>query len=122
VREWFVAVSESAITVLDAIALLAIALGTVEVIVRIAHAYLFMNADMRELRDAWIRYARWLVAALTFQLAADLVETSISTSWVTVGRVGAIAVIRTFLEYFLDRDLTEIRRRQREPAVSEPPG
>jgi uncharacterized membrane protein len=54
------------------------------------------------------------VAALTFQLAADIIETSISSSWETIARVGSIAVIRTFLNYFLDRDLIDVRTRQRE--------
>ena len=67
-------------------------------------------------RDAWLRYARWLVVGLTFQLAADIIETSISTSWEAIGRLAAIAVIRTFLNYFLERDLAEMRERQHEPA------
>lgn len=29
-------------------------------------------------REIWLRYGRWLVAALTFQLAADIVETLIT--------------------------------------------
>jgi uncharacterized membrane protein len=67
-------------------------------------------------RQAWLRYARWLVAGLTLQLAADIIETSISTSWQTIGRVGAIAVIRTFLNYFLERD---VQQQQRECAPAE---
>ena len=27
-----------------------------------------------ELRDGYLRYARWLIAGLTFQLAADIIE------------------------------------------------
>ena len=65
-----------------------------------------------ERREVWLRYARWLVAGLTFQLAADIIETSITTSWEAVGRIAAIAVIRTFLNYFLERDLAETRERQ----------
>jgi uncharacterized membrane protein len=67
-----------------------------------------------------MHYSRWLVAALTFQLAADIIETSISTNWQTIGRVGAVAVIRTFLNYFLDRDLDTIRKRQLESATQPP--
>jgi uncharacterized membrane protein len=66
------------------------------------------------MREIWLRYTRWLVAALTFQLAADIIETSISSSWETIARVGSVALIRTFLNYFLDRDLIEVRARQRE--------
>ena len=64
----------------------------------------------------WLRYARWLVAGLTFQLAADIIETSITPSWEELAKVGAIAVIRTFLNFFLERDLNEVREREREAA------
>ena len=60
------------------------------------------------------------MAALTFQLAADIIETSITTEWEAVGRIAVIAVIRTFLNYFLDRDIDEARKRQRES--TEPQG
>ncbi len=52
---------------------------------------------------------RWLVAGLTFQLAADVLETAVTTSWDEVARLAAIAAIRTFLNYFLERDLGEVR-------------
>ena len=68
--------------------------------------------------EVWLRYARWLVAGLTLQLAADIIETSITTSWQAIGRVGAIAVIRTFLNYFLERD---VEQQQRECAPAESP-
>jgi hypothetical protein len=43
-----------------------------------------------------------------FQLAADIIETSIAPSWQEVGQLGAITVIRTFLNFFLERDLAEL--------------
>jgi uncharacterized membrane protein len=107
------------IVLIDALALMVIVIGTVEVVVRLAHA-LIRPATNYVLRDAWMHYSRWLVAALTFQLAADIIETSISTNWQTIGRVGAVAVIRTFLNYFLDRDLDTIRKRQLESATQPP--
>ncbi|MDH2328339.1 DUF1622 domain-containing protein [Cereibacter sp. SYSU M97828] len=57
-------------------------------------------------------YARVLVAALTFQLAADILETSIAASWEAVANLALIAIIRTFLNFFLERDLAEARERQ----------
>jgi len=112
-REWLVLLSEQAITLIDAVALLVIAFGSIEALVRLVPS-MFGRLSGPASRDTWLRYARWLVAGLTFQLAADIIETSISTSWETIARVGAVAVIRTFLDYFLDRDLSEIRARQRE--------
>jgi uncharacterized membrane protein len=70
--------------------------------------------DGHRRREIWLGYSRWLVAALTFQLAADIIESSITTSWDAVGRLAAIAAIRTFLNYFLERDVSELRHRQEE--------
>ncbi|HYX75401.1 MAG TPA: DUF1622 domain-containing protein [Steroidobacteraceae bacterium] len=108
-KAWLATVSEPAITLIDAIALLVILLGTVEVLLKVVRAA-FRPLGEQLARQAWLRYARWLVAGLTFQLAADIIETSISTSWQTIGRVAAVAVIRTFLNYFLERDLEQQRR------------
>ncbi len=54
------------------------------------------------------------MGGLTFQLAADILETSIAPTWDEIGRVGAIAVIRTFLNFFLERDLAEVERHEAE--------
>ena len=118
-KEWLAFLSERAITLIDAVALVVILIGTVEVIVGIVRLS-FGTRSHELMRDTWLSYARWLVAALTFQLAADIIETSISSSWETIGRVGAIAVIRTFLNYFLDRDLEEVRARQKQRAARPP--
>jgi uncharacterized membrane protein len=114
-REWLVAITENAIIVIDAMALVIILYGTCEAFFR-GFAALATSTSGHERRDVWLRYARWLVAGLTFQLAADVIETSITTSWDAVGRLAAVAVIRTFLNYFLERDLEETRHRQRETA------
>jgi uncharacterized membrane protein len=45
--------------------------------------------------------ARYLALALEFQLGADILSTAISPSWDQIGKLGAIAVIRTALNYFL---------------------
>ena len=115
--EWLRFFSEQAIAAIDALALLVIVAGTIEVAIGVGRA-LLLREPPSEMRTAWLRYARWLVAALTLQLAADIIETSTSTSWATIGRVGAIAVIRTFLNYFLERDVNEIRERDRKRAAA----
>ena len=56
-------------------------------------------------RSAWTDFARWLILALEFELGADIIRTAIAPSWSDIGQLGAIAVIRTFLNYFLERDL-----------------
>ena len=52
-------------------------------------------------------FGGWLIVALEFQLAADIVGTIVSPSTAHLVELGAIAVIRTFLNYFLGRELKE---------------
>ena len=112
-KEWLIFATEQAIIVIDALALVVIVIATIEAFVSALRA-MFLSPAGHERRDIWLRFARWLIAALTFQLAADVIETSITTSWQAVARLGAIALIRTFLNYFLERDLSEVRARQHE--------
>ena len=114
-REGLVVVTEYAVLAIDAMAMLLIVVGTVEAFV-LGAVGLLASRSSHEKRDVWIRYARWLVVGLTFQLAADIIETSIRTDWDSIGRLAAIAVIRTFLNYFLERDLRETREVQRADA------
>lgn len=53
--------------------------------------------------------ARYLALALEFQLGADILSTAIAPSWDEIGKLGAIAVIRTALNYFLGREMQEER-------------
>lgn len=119
VKELFAVASEHAILLIDAMALVIIVIAALEAFIRSIRGTL-SPLPPHERRDIWLRFARWLVAGLTFQLAADVIESSITTSWESVGRLGAIAVIRTFLNYFLERDVAEARERQHEPETARP--
>ncbi|HKR34501.1 MAG TPA: DUF1622 domain-containing protein [Steroidobacteraceae bacterium] len=107
-REWLIAVTEVSVVVIDGMALVVVIVGTVVAFVAVAKA-MFSPPAGPERRAIWLNYARWLVAGLTFQLAADIIETSITQSWEALGRLAAVAVIRTFLDYFLERDLSDVR-------------
>jgi uncharacterized membrane protein len=60
--------------------------------------------------------ANHLSLALEFQLAADILSTAIAPSWDQIGKLAAIAVIRTGLNYFLAREIAS------EAAVPPPAG
>jgi uncharacterized membrane protein len=70
-----------------------------------------------EFQEIWLNHARWLVAGLTFLLAADIVETAFSPTWNELGRLAAVAAIRTFLSYFLDREMEYAERPVRRSAT-----
>ncbi len=52
-------------------------------------------------------FGGWLVVALEIQLAADIVGTIVSPTTAHLIELGAIAVIRTFLNYFLSKELKD---------------
>lgn len=54
-----------------------------------------------------IKLGSWLALALEFQLGADILATTVAPSWESLGKLGAIAIIRTFLNYFLNQELVE---------------
>jgi len=58
-------------------------------------------------RQVFLRFGVWLLLALEFELAADIVRSAISPSWSDIGQLGAVAAIRTVLNYFLERDIRE---------------
>lgn len=99
--------------VLEALALAVIAIGAVEAAIGIVRSLVTHSTEAAK-RAVWLGFARWLVAGLTFQLAADIVHTTVAPSWDDIGRVAAIAAIRTFLTYFLDRDIEAEYRREKE--------
>lgn len=53
---------------------------------------------------------KYLALALEFQVGADILSTAIAPSYEQIGKLGAIVVIRTMLNYFLTKELSEERR------------
>jgi uncharacterized membrane protein len=114
VKDWLILATNVAVDAIDWLALILIVVGVVEAFFQGLRT-MFASPDGHHEPDVWLRLGRWLVAGLTFQLAADVLETAITTSWDEVARLAAIAAIRTFLNYFLERDLGEVRSKQGSP-------
>lgn len=71
------------------------------------------GADFTQVR---LVLARYLALALELQLGADILSTAIAPSWDRIGKLGAIAVIRTGLNYFLSLEMKSEQRAE-PPAV-----
>lgn len=54
-----------------------------------------------------IAFGTWLALALEFQLGADILSTTISPTFDALAKLGITAIIRTFLNYFLNKELAE---------------
>jgi uncharacterized membrane protein len=102
----------------EAMALVFIAIGCVEAFVAGLRVQFSPRATGHDRRAVWLRFSRWLVAGLTFQLAGDIVHSAIAPTWDEIGKLASIAAIRTFLNFFLERDLAEVREREQAPEQS----
>lgn len=109
---WLAAITEPTVVLIDTMALALIAFGTLQAFVRVVGLVVRRDRQGVDRRETWLTYARWLVAGLTFQLAADIIESAVAPTWESIGKLAAVAAIRTFLNYFLERDLGEVRQRQ----------
>jgi uncharacterized membrane protein len=65
-----------------------------------------------------LSFGTWLSLALEFQLGADVVATTTAPSDSNLIKLGIIAVIRTFLNYFLSRELEAEKRLESEKKSS----
>jgi uncharacterized membrane protein len=54
---------------------------------------------------------RSLALALELELGADILKTAVAPNWNDVGLLAAIAVLRTALNYFLERELRNAEQR-----------
>jgi uncharacterized membrane protein len=97
---------------LEAIGALAIAIGFVYALVNLSlHHWRGQTANFLRIR---LTFSRYLSLALEFQLASDILSTSVAPSWDEIGKLSATAVIRTALNYFLSREIREYEEKQKQ--------
>ncbi len=105
-EELFRTFTESIALSVEAAASVFIAIGAAEAAYRLAFRIgRASQASALGKKQIWVRFAAWLLLALEFELAADVLRTAIAPSWDDIGQLASIAVIRTFLNYFLEKDI-----------------
>jgi uncharacterized membrane protein len=104
-EELFIRGAEAAARLVEAAAVLVVAFGAAEAFVTLVPVFLRPRVTHGARKAIWRRFGMWLLLGLEFALAADIIGSVVSPTWEDIGQLGAIAVIRTFLNYFLERDL-----------------
>jgi uncharacterized membrane protein len=99
----------------EAAAVIVVTWGSLEAILELLRIAARPNATHGERKAVWRRFGMWLLLGLEFELAADIIASVVSPTWQDIGELGAIAVIRTFLNYFLERDLENAERSGERP-------
>ena len=76
--------------------------------------------DLKE--EIRLKLGRWLALSLEFALAADILRTAVAPTWDEIGKLAAIAVLRTALNFFLQREIDSAQARKAPPAGAPPAG
>ena len=87
----------------------------------------FVRAAIRSGRDheftqVRLSLGRYLVLGLEFQLASDVLSTAVAPTFEEIGKLAAIAAIRTLLNYFLRKELAAERAEVTSPGNATPGG
>ena len=66
--------------------------------------------DKSDAREAVrLTLGRWLAVALELELGADILRTAVAPTWNEIGQLGAIVVLRTALNYFLQLEIDKAK-------------
>ena len=95
---------------IEAVGALVVGIGAVLAIYQFAAH--FKEEQPRNFNRVRLTLGKYLILALEFQLAADILSTAIAPSWEQIGKLAAIAAIRTLLNYFLTIELMTEQKRE----------
>ena len=105
---------------IEVCAVLVVAWGAFQAIFTLLGAIVGGTADEIKGRVIWLKFATWILLALEFALAADIVHTAVAPTWNDIWKLALIAVVRTMLNYFLARDIADFSRLQQTQADNSP--
>ena len=90
--------------------------------IRALGLYLWAVATDRSLavpkEEIRLALGRSLALALELELGADILKTAVAPTWNDIGLLASIAVLRTALNYFLERELRNAEKRNESPPVA----
>jgi uncharacterized membrane protein len=110
--------------IIDIGVVVVIALASSEAIARALFVFTKSDRGLSEMSGIRIRLGRWLSMALEFEIGSDILRTAVAPSWNDIGQLAAIVVLRTAIEWTLQRDIrqeAEESGRARETAVAAEP-
>ncbi len=95
---------------IEAAAAVVIGLAALESALRTFALFARPHEGQHTKEEIRLRLGRWLSVALEFELAADILRTAITPTWNDLGKLAAIVVIRTAINYFLQQEIEKATR------------
>lgn len=97
----------------EGVAALLIGLAIVQATWRSLKSYFldgFLSSESDLVR---LQLGRWLVLALEFELAADILRTAVAPTWNEIAQLAAIVVLRTVLNFFLQKEISSAQQKNK---------
>jgi uncharacterized membrane protein len=93
--------------IVEALAAIVIGIGLIQLVIRYIPTRLSRDhhLDTKAIR---VKFGSSLTLSLELLLAADILRTAVAPTWDDIGKLAAIAAIRTILNYFLEKELATI--------------
>ena len=90
----------------DACTGVVVGLGIIAATGRAARIGLKRGMDLEEtMAQIRLSLGRWLALSLELALAADILRSVVAPTWDEIGKLGAIAALRTILNFFLEKEI-----------------
>jgi uncharacterized membrane protein len=97
-------IAQNIATVVEGIGVLIVAVAVILATTRYANTLVVQRYTMPS-DSVRLALGRSLALTLEFLLGADILRTAVEPSWDEIGRLAAIAAIRTALNFFLQREI-----------------
>jgi uncharacterized membrane protein len=110
IKEWAEYITKHLSSFVEILAALVIAIALLQFLIRYLANVLKPDTEKIN-QDIRIKFGSSLTLALELLLAADILATAIAPTWDDIGKLAAIATLRTALNYFLERELKESEKR-----------
>lgn len=115
-EEYLKGLAGSVALAMEFVAVIVIAIGAGQAVLGLLQRKSLPAGPFAWKKTVWLRFGVWLLFGLEFELGADIIRSTVAPSWEQIGKLATIAVIRTFLNYFLERDIDKFA--ESEPSVS----
>ena len=120
---WLASGTEAAAAVIIALAAIEATVRSLWLFVPGVQSRMGSHTPQDAKEEVRLRLGRWLAVALEFELAADVLRTAVAPTWNEIGQLAAIVVLRTALNYFLQKEIDKAEaRRDRKLERSGAPG
>ncbi len=120
--DFIVAMASQIAIVIDGAAAVIVGLATLEAIVRSVYTYATKpeGSRIRSIQPIRWRLGHWLSLSLEFLIGSDIIRTAVNPTWIQLGQLGGIVVLRVVINYTLTRDIQDAVEESKTDATSDP--